>query len=156
MAHFAAAPGRDLLVLAFEGDPSTALERAVSSGRPRVDIWNQWTPVALGIGFALLLSLAYADLKPGGNRADGTIALTLALLPSTIVLPPGLFCVWGFVRLWRRARARRAAADTGRLSGTFEAPRGASWREAAAYGLLWAGMAANAALLFATLSFWIP
>jgi hypothetical protein len=155
-AHFAAAPGRSLLVLAFEGDPATALERAVSSGRPRVDIWNQWTPIALGIGFALLLSLAYAALKPAGSRSEGTTALALALLPSTLFLPPGLFGVLGFVRLWARARARRAASDAGRLSGVFEAPRGAAWRETAAYGLLLAGMTANAALLLAALGFWIP
>jgi hypothetical protein len=155
-AHFAAAPGRDLLVLAFEGDPSTALERAVSSGRPRVDIWNRWTPIALGVGFALLLILAYADLKPEGNRSEGTVALGLALLPSTFFLPPGIFCVLGFIRLWAQARVRRATSDAGRLSGTFTAARGAGWREGAAYALLLAGIAANAALLLAGLKFWIP
>lgn len=152
-AHFAAAPGRDLLVLAF-GEPGTALQRAISSGRPRVDLWNSWTPVALAVGFALLLILAYLDLKPGGNREEGVMALALALLPSTFFFPPGIFGLMGFLKLWGQARTRRSEADA--KTGSGSTARGARWREIAAYISLFAGIAGNLAALLFLLDMGIP
>ena len=156
LAHFSAEPDRPLLVLAFEGEPATALERAVVSGRPRVWLWNAWTPIAIGLGFTLLLMAAYFDLKPGGNRGQGVVALALALLPSTCLLPPGIFCFFGFLRLSAQARTRRAAADLRRLKGGADLKPGARWREILGGALLLAGTALNAALLLTLLRVWIP
>ncbi len=153
-AHFSAAPGRDLLVLAF-GEPGTAIQRAIASGRPRFDLWNSWTPVALSAGFALLVILAYVDLKPGGNRDEGVMALALALLPSTVFLPPGILGLLGFVRLWGQARSRRSDADAKKASG-ISVLRGAVWREWAAYAALLAGIVGNLAGLLVLLGLWIP
>jgi hypothetical protein len=155
-AHFAAAPDGGLLVLAFESDPETAIERAVVSGRPRVGLWNSWTPVVLGIGFTLLLILAYIDLKPAGHRDQGILALSLALLPSTLFLPPGLLGFYGFLRFSAQARSRHAAADASRLAGQILPARGAKWREILAGTLLLAGTVSNLTLLVAALRFLIP
>lgn len=158
--HFASRPETDLLVIAFEGDSSTVLQRAVSSGRPMIDHWNAWTPVSVGLGFLLLLVLSYADLRSTGHRESGLLGLALALLPSTFFLPPGIVFFYGFARLWARARESRARSDLARVQAdsrraTWEAGR-ARRRELASQGALFMGIVLNAALLVSVLRLWVP
>lgn len=159
---FVSTPDCRLLVLAFEGDPSNVLTRAVFSGRSPIDLWNSWVPVSVGIGFLLLLVLAYSELRPGGSRASGIIALALALLPSTFFLPPGIIFFYGFSRLWAVARDQRARIDLSRTTGgRVQAERIEAWRQARrneliALFLLGIGLMANGILLMALLRLWIP
>jgi len=151
-----------LLVLAFEGDPTNVLTRAVFSGRSSIDLWNSWVPVSVGIGFLLFLILAYAELRSGGPRASGIIALALALLPATFFLPPGILFYYGFSRLWSVARDQRAWIDLSRTSSgrvqseRLEARRQAFWNEVMALFLLGIGLLANTLILVALLRLWIP
>lgn len=156
LVHFAAGPDRNLLVLAFEGDPKTVLTRAISTGRPVVDLWNSWTPVSLGLGFLLLLILAYIELRPDGHRGSGLVGLALALLPATFFLPPGILFFYGFARLWGRARDQRARDD---LAWAQERGPGrsskATWCEAVSLLALVLGTLLNAGLLVVLLRLWI-
>lgn len=161
-AHFASTPAQKLLVLAFEGNPSTVLTRAVYAGRSIIDHWNSWTPVSVGVGFALLLILSYADLRPLGDRHVGLTALALALLPSTFFLPPGILFFYGFARLWSRARDMRARLDltrmvTGRAGPERQKGRHqARVREVVSHAFLGLGVLTNAILLVLLLRLWIP
>lgn len=109
--HFASTPssGGRLLVLAFEGDPTTVLRRALLAGRPMIDHWNSWTPVSVGLGITVLLVLSW--LQWGALGGTGPLALALAFVPSTFFLPPGIGFFYGFSRLWARGRRLRAEAD---------------------------------------------
>lgn len=160
--HFASTPNHKLLVLAFEGSASTVLTRAVYAGRPAIDHWNSWTPLAVGLGFLLLLVLAYGDLRPGGERRVGLVALALALLPATFFLPPGILFFYGFARLWTQARDQRARLDltrmvTGRNDlGRALGGRQARTKELLAHGALGLAVLSNGAMLIALLRLWIP
>lgn len=161
-AHFANIPQQKLLVLAFEGSPATVLTRAVYAGRSALDHWNAWTPFAAGLGFLLLLVLAYADLRPGGDRHVGLAALALALLPSTFFLPPGILFFYGFARLWARARDQRARLDLTRMVTGRAGPERVKGRrearriELAAHISLGLAMLANSLVLIFLLRLWIP
>lgn len=160
--HFATSSSQRLLVLAFEGSPATVLTRAVYAGRSALDHWNAWTPFAVGLGFLLLLILAYADLRPGGDRAVGLAALALALLPSTFFLPPGILFFYGFARLWARARDQRARLDLTRMVTGRAGPerargrRQARWIELAAHASLGLAVLSNSVVLIVLLRLWIP
>lgn len=159
--QFAAGPDHPLLVLAFEGDPQTVLTRAIYSGRPVVDHWNSWTPVSLAIGILLLLTAAYAGLRAGEDRSVGLVSLSLALLPATFFLPPGILFFYGFTQIWAQGREHRASADLGRAEHLPGAQitqwiARARWYESAAQGLLALGMVGNTLLLVALLGLWVP
>jgi len=162
LVHFGSSPDQDLLVIAFEGSPATVLARAVYSGRSVLDHWNSWTPVSLGLGFALLLVLAYGEFRPDGARDVGLTGLALALLPSTFFLPPGILFFYGFARLWGRARDQRARSDLARARARGEAAEAreaglqAPWCEALSQISLFFGVILNAGLLILVLRLWIP
>lgn len=161
-AHFASTPSHKLLVLAFEGSPATVLTRAVYAGRSVLDHWNAWTPLSVGLGFLLLLVLAYVDLRSGGDRRTGLVALALALLPSTFFLPPGILFFYGFARLWARARDIRARMDLTRMvTGRPDANRQKGILQArryewASHGALGLALLGNGLLLVFLLRLWVP
>jgi len=160
LVHFGSGPGQGPLVMAFEGDPETVLTRAVYSGRSVLDHWNSWTPVSLGLGSLLLLTLAYGEFRPDGARDVGLVGLALALLPSTFFLPPGILFFYGFARLWARARDSRARSDLAKARGEAgEASRigkQAPWFEAVSQASLFVGVLLNAGLLVLLLRLWVP
>jgi len=161
-AYFASAPHHGLLVLAFEGSPSTVLSRAVYAGRSVLDHWNSWTPFSVGVGFLLLLVLAYSDLRPSGDRHVGLGALALALLPATFFLPPGILFFYGFSRLWARARDQRARLDLIRMTMGRAGPERVAGRRQArhwellAHASLATALVTNGVILIALLRLWIP
>jgi len=161
-AHFANGAHQRLLVLAFEGSPATVLTRAVYAGRSPIDHWNSWTPFSVGVGFLLLLVLAYTDLRPGGDRHLGLGALALALLPATFFLPPGILFFYGFARLWSRARDQRARLDLTRMVTGRAGPERAAGRrqarriELVAHGALGLALLANSLVLIFLLRLWVP
>lgn len=158
--RFASVPDRPLLVLAFEGDPSSVLTRAVYSGRPVVDLWNAWTPLSLGLGILALLALAYVQLQTPGDRVPGLSALALALLPATFFLPPGILFFYGFTQIWAKGRESRAWTDLARLGASQQRARPrwgvmAPVYETVAHGFLAVGALGNALLLVSVLRLWI-
>lgn len=159
--HFAATDDHRLLVLAFEGDPSSVLTRAVFSGRAPLDHWNSWTPLSLGVGFLGFFLLAWDGLRPEGDRSAGLWALALALLPATFFLPPGILLFYAFGRLWSRARDLRAQLALVRLRTEGDGEEALSIRsrarkdEVAAQASLGLGMVANVVLLAGLLRFWV-
>ena len=160
--HFAATDAQSLLVMAFEGDPHTVLNRAIYAGRATIDHWNSWTPVSLAAGMTAFLFWGYLNLTSGGWRSGGILALVGALLPSTFFLPPGIFLFYAFARLWSQARDHRARMDLVRLSMGKDAAPWKQLRDAArkrewlAHILLGIGMLTNAALLAFVLRLWVP
>ena len=85
-----------------------------------------WIPVLLGIGLALLVSLAKSIIRPVANLATGGVAapalstaedgaslllVVLALVsPILVLLALGLL-LWAFVALLRRMRRRRSERE---------------------------------------------
>ena len=159
--HFATGSDTRLLVLAFEGNPSTVLTRAVFSGRATLEHWNSWTPVSVGWGVLLAFLLAWEGLRSGGDTVTGLWALALALLPSTFFLPPGILFFYAFARLWTRARNLRARLALVRLHGPGTGPGAAQLRhearklELTAQGSLTLAMALNVLLLAEILRYWV-
>lgn len=161
--HFASDPGSGsrLLVLAFEGDPTTVLRRALVAGRPVIDHWNSWTPVSVGLGITVLLILAW--LQWGVLGGTGPLALALAFVPSTFFLPPGIAFFYGFGRFWARGRRLRAEADLRRtLPRSSREPWSKEFRttalvwESVAHVFLTAGIVGNTLLLVWLVRLWVP
>lgn len=158
--RFEPVPGQDLLVLAFEGEAETVLTRAMYAGRPPVDHWNAWTPLAAAVGILFLMGFSYVGLTVTADRRVGLAALALALLPATAFLPPGLVFFYWFMRWWNRGRECRAWADLSRLGGGSPDDQrrwsrtGLGW-ELAAQAALGAGLVANGALAVALLRTWM-
>ncbi len=109
--QFHTLPQHKLLFLAYEGRSQTVLPRTIWSSRHKNELWNFLTPLSLAVGLAALLAAGYFLLKMPGERAEGLVALALALLPSTFFLPPGILFFYWFSRIWGKSRRHRAERD---------------------------------------------
>lgn len=106
--------GRDspLMMVIFDGSKDTILRRSIWGGRQRNEYWNQFTFPSLVVGFFSLLFYAYLLFRSGSMmKLPFVTAVTAALLPLAGFLPPGLFGLFVFRNLWRRARVLRAERD---------------------------------------------
>jgi hypothetical protein len=108
---FHARSGTDLLVLVYDGDPSTILRRSIWSGRQRNEYWNQLTPLSLTLASFSLFILAYVFLRSPELLPYAHIALTFSLLPLAPLLPPGVLLFTLYRRTWRAGRYLRAERD---------------------------------------------
>ncbi len=100
-----------LLVILYDGDERSMLERTVRAGRDRNEYWNPATPYALALGvFAELLVALWYSPRPA-FRPTAAAAFAAAFGPLLPILPPGLLLTSLYRRFWRHARANRAFRD---------------------------------------------
>ncbi|NNM54524.1 MAG: hypothetical protein HKM05_07360, partial [Spirochaetales bacterium] len=150
-----------LLLIAYEGRSQTVLARTIWSARHKIELWNFLTPLSLAVGLSALLAAGYFLLKIPGERAEGLVALSLALLPSTFFLPPGILFFYWFSRIWRQSRRRRAERDVLAFEGKagtmpwIEQKRSARHREILAMTAFLSGAGLNVILLLILLRLWI-
>jgi hypothetical protein len=89
---------------------------------------GQWIPIVVGVLVALVVSLTKSTVRPAANVATAGVAapvlstiedgVSIALVFFAILLPVVVLVVlallvWGFVKLWRRRRRQKAAAQPG-------------------------------------------
>ena len=142
-----------LMVLVYDGDPNTVLERALWYGRQSNEYWNPVTVPALAMGVVSLTWLAYRSLSTPIQQSQAVIAVLLASLPVLPLLPPGAVFLLLYRRLWKRGRLRRAQRDM----LLFRAPaaqdaarrrsRSAELSELSSLAALGAGLGVNSYLL---------
>jgi hypothetical protein len=110
-ALFKSTPEVPITVIIFDGDRNSMLRRCIWSGRQRNEYWNRLTPGSITLGFAALSVLLLGNVQAGGPRAVTLLVLELALMPIIALMPPGIVFVFGYTRLWKRARNLRADRD---------------------------------------------
>ncbi len=127
---FRSGPGEPLLVVFYEGDARTLLERAVWCGRQRNEYWNHLTRISLLTGFFALFVIGSLLLREPQLRSAAMLAYALGATPVTMFLPPGVIFYYLYRTLWKRARILRAERDLFRLPlGHFEAAEAADEAE---------------------------
>ncbi len=104
-----------LLVVFYEGDARTLLERAVWCGRQRNEYWNHLTQISLLTGFFALFMIGTLMLREPQLRVAVMAAYALCVTPVITFLPPGVAFYFLYRRLWKRARTLRAQRDLFRL-----------------------------------------
>ncbi|NNM68214.1 MAG: hypothetical protein HKM06_09410, partial [Spirochaetales bacterium] len=150
-----------LLLVAYEGRPETVVARTLWSSRQKIEHWNFITPLSLAVGLMALLIAGYFSLRQPGGRAEGLIALALALVPSTFFLPPGIAFFYAFNKLWTESRHQRGLRDLAFLKNPLDHAARLQYRKKARRGELLAqvlfliGAGTNAALLLILLKIWI-
>ncbi len=150
---FKAEADQPLLVLVYDGDQATVLERALWYGRHRNEYWNPVTLPALAVGAITLAWLAYYSLGTPFYRTHTLVAAVLASMPVLPLLPPGTLFLVLYQRLWKQGRLHRAQRDM----LVFKAPdrredagsyaRSAERAELASLATLAIGLGLNAYLL---------
>jgi hypothetical protein len=89
---------------------------------------GQWVPIAIGVLVALVVSLTKSTVRPAANVATAGVAapvlstvedgISVSLVFVAILLPVLVLVVlallmWGFVKLLRRRRRQKTAAQAG-------------------------------------------
>lgn len=105
------ATGARVNLVLYEGDPETVLKRLIWSGRQRNEYWNAFTPVSFIIGFAILAIFIFTATRESTNRLWAIILTTVAVMPFSVLLPPGIAGFFAYRSLWRRGRICRARRD---------------------------------------------
>lgn len=98
-------------VIFYEGPTETVLKRLVWSSRQRNEYWNAFTPVSFIIGFAILAIFIFIASRESTNRLWAIILTTVAVMPFSVLLPPGIAGFFAYRSLWRRGRICRARRD---------------------------------------------
>jgi hypothetical protein len=109
--RFQSADDEPLLVILYDGDERSMLERTVRAGRHRNEYWNPATPYALALGVFCELIVGLSFSPRPAFRPAAAAAFTAAFGPLLTILPPGLLLTSLYRRFWRRARAFRAFRD---------------------------------------------
>ena len=108
--------GKDpLLVVLYDGQRNTIVQRAVWGGRQRNEYWNQFTLASLLTGAFCMVLLAYIFLRSSPSSLPVLFALSLAFFPVSGLLPPGFILYYLYRFFWKRARMLRAERDLLRL-----------------------------------------
>jgi hypothetical protein len=108
--------GKDpLLVVLYDGERNTIVQRAVWGGRQRNEYWNQFTLASLLTGAFCMVLLAYIFLRSTPSSLPVLFALSLACFPISGLLPPGFILYYLYRFFWKRARMLRAERDLLRL-----------------------------------------
>jgi hypothetical protein len=104
-----------LLVVLYDGQRDTIVQRAVWGGRQRNEYWNQFTLASLLTGAFCMLLLAYIFMRSTPSSLPVLLALSLAFFPISGLLPPGFILYYLYRFFWNRARLLRAERDLLRL-----------------------------------------
>ncbi len=104
-----------LLVVLYDGEQRTIVQRAIWGGRQRNEYWNQFTLVSLLTGSFCMLLLAYIFMRLTPSGLAPLFALSLAFFPISGLLPPGFVLYYLYRFFWKRARLLRAQRDLLRL-----------------------------------------
>jgi len=108
--------GKDpLLVVLYDGQRNTIVQRAVWGGRQKNEYWNQFTLASLLTGAFCMVLLAYIFLRSSPSSLPVLFALSLAFFPIAGLLPPGFILYYLYRFFWKRARMLRAERDLLRL-----------------------------------------
>ena len=108
--------GKDpLLVVLYDGERNTIVQRAVWGGRQKNEYWNQFTLASLLTGAFCMVLLAYIFMRSMPSSLPVLFALTLAFFPISGLLPPGFILYYLYRFFWKRARMLRAERDLLRL-----------------------------------------
>lgn len=108
---FVSQPEQPLLVCIYEGTPEQFLRSAILTGRSRNEFWNFLTPISLAMGIACLVFLSFFSSVDGISKSVNQFLVTMALLPNTLFLPPGLLFFYLFLKAWSASKKERSLRD---------------------------------------------
>jgi hypothetical protein len=104
-----------VMILIYEGEEDSLLQRAIRQGRQANEYWNRVTPLSFLAG-VMLMSAILLGLTARYNLPFVVImASVIAFIPVSIFLPPGVFFFFLYRSMWKRARSYRARRDMVRL-----------------------------------------
>jgi hypothetical protein len=114
-AVFRSQARQPLLVILYDGEKNTILQRAIWGGRQKNEYWNQFTLPSLLTGSFCMLLLAYLAARSTPAGLPSPLALALAFFPVAGLLPPGIVLYYVYQFCWKKARLLRAERDLLRL-----------------------------------------
>jgi hypothetical protein len=116
-------PEHPLLAVIYEGEDRDLRVRATWSGRQRNEYWNAYTPASISLGSFALFGYSYLLFRNAVFLLPAVLSLSLALLPISVFIPPGIICYYFYRRFWIHGRILRAGRDLLRLSEVDQACR---------------------------------
>jgi hypothetical protein len=103
-----------LLVAIYDCPRENVVPFAISGGRQRNELMNQFTLPSVAIGSLSLLLLAFTFLSQS-DRLMALLAMTAAIAPLSPFLPPGFPLYFAYRSFWKKARSMRIQRDMLRL-----------------------------------------
>lgn len=103
--------GQPFLLILYDGRPRHVMGRSIWFGRSRNEFWNSLTPPSLLMGTGLLLALAVMLFRTQLFSSEGIWAISFALVPYLVLMPPGILGYFLYRRLWKQAKLHSARKD---------------------------------------------
>ena len=119
-AVFSGTRREPLIVIIYDGECDTLLERSISCGRQKNEYWNFLTPWSIAMGGIISLLLLDMMIKASVGANILIIGVIVSSLPIIPFIPPGLFFFYFYTVLWKKGRFCRADRDLINLPLRFE------------------------------------
>lgn len=109
-----------LIVIIYDGESETLLERSVSCGRQNNEYWSFLTPWSIAVGGIISLILLDMMIKASVSSTVLLLGVIVAALPIIPFIPPGCLLFYLYSCLWKKGRLCRSDRDLIRLPLRFE------------------------------------
>ncbi len=109
-----------LIIIIYDGESKTLLERSISCGRQKNEYWNFLTPWSIATGGIVSLLLLNMMIKASVSSSILVIGIVVSLIPIIPFIPPGLFFFLLYLNFWKKGRICRSDRDLIRLPLRFE------------------------------------
>lgn len=109
-----------LIVIIYDGESRTLLERSISCGRQKNEYWNFLTPWSIAAGGIVSLLLLDMMIKASVSSTVLIIGLIVSLIPVIPFIPPGLLFFLLYLSCWKKGRICRSDRDLLKLPLRFE------------------------------------
>ena len=100
-----------LVVLLYDGNDHTLVDRVLASARQPNEYWNGITPYSIVLGVVSQLIIAASYVGRPAFRPTVLTALVAIFIPLMPLLPPGVLLTSFYRRWWRRGRLYRYYRD---------------------------------------------
>ena len=112
-----------LVVLLYDGNDQTLVDRVLASARQPNEYWNRITPYSLVLGVVSQLIIAASYVGRPAFRLTALTALVAVFIPLMPLLPPGVLFTSFYRRWWRRGRLYRYYRDVLKFYRYTKQPR---------------------------------
>jgi hypothetical protein len=109
-----------LVVIIYDGEKESLLERSISCGRQKNEYWNFLTPWSIAVGGILSLLLLDMMIKANVSSSVLLLGVIISAFPIIPFLPPGLFFFYLYINMWKKGRICRSDRDLVGLALRFE------------------------------------
>jgi hypothetical protein len=109
-----------LIVILYDGESRTLLERSISCGRQKNEYWNFLTPWSIASGGIISLLLLDMMIKAEVSSTVLILGIIVSSLPLIPFLPPGVLFLRLYSNMWKKGRICRSDRDLISLPLRFE------------------------------------